>query len=606
MRLGVRSFLPRTAVFLCVSAFLSTAAYADNGPALLNASVRDQINILALEKKSRTAAQKKLNSQFVYALKKRSGELNMPGLKPALKIDPDDDTTLVDIKARVSDHLLKKIEGLDGEIINSFEHYNSIRARLPLEKMELLAQDPDIFFIRPARRPIFNKNTSEGDVAHNAAQARTNFTVNGTGVKVGVLSDGVDSLATVQGSGDLPPTVTTVGTGVASGDEGTAMLEVVYDLAPGAQLFFATALGGAANFASNILALEAAGCQVIVDDAFYPTESPFQDDIISQAVNTVTSNGVLYFSSAANFGNLNDGQSGVWEGDFIGTAHSYGFIEYYEIHDFTGSGQVTNEITSSSSGDSKAYTLFWSDPLGASSNDYALFILKNDETAIYMYSDDIQDGIGYDDPYEEIVTDEDLTGYKVVIGNWSGEAADRFIYFSTNGGRLEYGTDGHIRGHAAAANAFGVAAVDASSMTSAFTGSESVEPISTDGPRRMFYTADGTAVTPGDLLSTGGVVRQKPDITAADKVLTATPGYNPLNATSASASHAAAIAALMLSSKPDLTIARTRATFRKTALDIEAPGWDRDSGYGIIMADTVLEALGSSWFNPAIPLLLLE
>jgi len=605
MRLGVRSFLPRTAVFLCVSVFLSTAAYADNGPALLNVSVRDQINILALEKKSRTAAQKKLNSQFVYALKKRRGELNMPGLKPALKIDADD-TTLVDIKARVSDELLKKIEGLDGEIINSFEQYDSIRARLPLEKMESLAEDLDIFFIRPARRPIFNKtNTSEGDVAHNAGLARTNFSVDGAGVKVGVLSDGVDSLETVQDSSDLPGvTILTSAGGI--GDEGTAMLEVVYDLAPGAQLFFATALGGAANFASNILALEAAGCQVIVDDAFYPTESPFQDDIISQAVNTVTSNGVLYFSSAANFGNLNDGQAGVWEGDFIGTAHSYGFMEYYEIHDFTGSGQVTNEITSSSSGDSKAYTLFWSDPLGASSNDYALFILKNDETDIYMYSDDIQDGIGYDDPYEEIVTDEDLTGYKVVIGNWLGEAADRFIYFSTNGGRLEYGTDGHIRGHAAAANAFGVAAVDASLMTSAFTGSESVEPISTDGPRRVFYTADGTAVTPGDLSATGGVVRQKPDITAADNVLTATQGYNPLNATSASASHAAAIAALMLSAKPDLTIARTRATFRKTALDIEAPGWDRDSGYGIIMADTALQALLSPGFNPAIPLLLLE
>jgi len=264
MRSGVRSFLPQAAVFLCVSAFLSTAAYADNGPALLNDSVRDQINILALEKKSRTAAQKKLNSQFVYVLKKRRGELNMPGLKPALKIDADD-TTLVDIKARVSNHLLKKIEDLGGEIINSFEQYDSIRARLPLEKMESLAEDLDIFFIRPARRPIFNKtNTSEGDVAHNAGLARTNFSVDGAGVKVGVLSDGVDSLATVQGSGDLPSTVTTVGTGVASGDEGTAMLEVVYDLAPGAQLFFATALDSAANFASNILALEAAGCQVIV------------------------------------------------------------------------------------------------------------------------------------------------------------------------------------------------------------------------------------------------------------------------------------------------------------------------------------------------------
>jgi len=610
MRSGARNFFPRIAVFLCVSAFLSTAAYADNGPSLLNSRVLEQMNILAMEKKSRTGAQKKLNSQFVYALKKRRGELNIPGFKPAVKIDSDD-TTLVDIKARVSHQLLTTIEGLGGEIINSFEHYNSIRARFPLEKMELLAQDPDIFFIRPATRPIFNKNnTSEGDVAHTAAQARTNFGVDGTGVKVGVLSDGVDSLATVQGSGDLPG-ITILPSAGGSGTEGTAMLEVAYDLAPGAQLFFATALGGEANFATNILALKNAGCKVVVDDAVYATESPFQDDIISQAVNTVTSQGVFYFSSAANFGNLNDGESGVWEGDFVSTTpHPYGFLCYYTLHDFVGDGHLTNEITSSSNEAVKSYTLFWSDPLGdssgGSSNDYALFILEKDESGVYMFSDDIQDGYPYIDPYEEIQTGEDLTGYKVVIANWDGAGLDRFIYFSTNGGRLEHGTSGHIRGHAAAANAFAVAAVDASSMTSPFTGSESVEPISSDGPRRVFYTEDGTELTPGNLLSTGGVVRKKPDIAAADNVLTATPGYNPLNATSASASHAAAIAALMLSAKPDLTIGRARAIFRKTALDIEATGWDRDSGYGIIMADKVLNALTSSWFNPALPLLLLE
>ena len=124
--------------------------------------------------------------------------------------------------------------------------------------------------------------------------------------------------------------------------EGTAMLEIVHDLAPGAQLYFATAWLGAASFANNIIALANAGCRVIVDDVGYFSESPFQDDVISQAVNTVTANGVLYFSSAGNSGNKNDGQSGVWEGDYNGAASL--ITDYQSVHDF-GGGDRLNRIT---------------------------------------------------------------------------------------------------------------------------------------------------------------------------------------------------------------------------------------------------------------------
>ncbi len=48
----------------------------------------------------------------------------------------------------------------------------------------------------------------------------------------------------------------------------------------------------------------------------YFFESPYQDDIIAQAVNDVTADGALYFSSAGNQGNYSDGTSGTWEGDF--------------------------------------------------------------------------------------------------------------------------------------------------------------------------------------------------------------------------------------------------------------------------------------------------
>ena len=77
------------------------------------------------------------------------------------------------------------------------------------------------------------------------------------------------------------------------------MLEIVHDLAPGAQLYFATALRSEANFANNIQQLQAAGCNIIVDDELYNDESPFQDGIVAKAVNTVTANGVFIFHPQA-------------------------------------------------------------------------------------------------------------------------------------------------------------------------------------------------------------------------------------------------------------------------------------------------------------------
>ena len=106
------------------------------------------------------------------------------------------------------------------------------------------------------------------------------------------------------------------------------MLELIHDIAPGAQLYFATAFTSITSFAQNIRDLRTAGCDIIVDDVGYYVETPFQDGqgpavvsttnggVVTQAVKDVAAAGAMYFSSAGNSGNLNDGTSGVWEGDF--------------------------------------------------------------------------------------------------------------------------------------------------------------------------------------------------------------------------------------------------------------------------------------------------
>src|SRR5262245_26942114 len=163
------------------------------------------------------------------------------------------------------------------------------------------------------------------------------------------------------------------------------MLEIIHDLAPGAQLYFATAFTSITSFADNIRALRAAGCDIIVDDVFYFVETPFQDGqapgvvsntnggAVIQAVNDVTASGALYFSSAGNEGNLDDGTSGVWEGNFVDGGPATGPLAGAgRIHDF--GGQLFNLQTAP--GQSQI-DLYWSDPLGGSSNDYDLFQLNS-------------------------------------------------------------------------------------------------------------------------------------------------------------------------------------------------------------------------------------
>src|SRR5207253_107326 len=132
-------------------------------------------------------------------------------------------------------------------------------------------------------------------------------------------------------------------------------------------------------------------------------------------------------------------------------------------------------------------------------------------------------------------------------------------------------TPGQTHGHNAtsAPFSFGVAATAAvGPFPGPFTTAGLVEVFSSDGPRRIFFNADGTAITPGNVSSTGGTVLQKPDFTAADGVaITGAGGFaRPFFGTSAAAPHAAAIAALFKSQNPSLTQAEIRSLLLSSAL----------------------------------------
>ncbi len=554
----------------------------------MTANAAAEIGALYQEKTSWTPAQRKMESQLIHALKKNRGETYAPGapnLQLDVKMQPDG-RVLVDIKAAVTPALLQLIVGGGGKVVSQAPKFHAIRALVALGQLETLAASGDVRSIRRAAEAYHNTGSvdSEGDTTHLAAAARAMFGVSGAGVTVGVLSDSEDFLADSQSTGDLGPVTVLPGqSGEPGTGEGTAMMEIIHDLAPDAALYFATAGNGEASFAQNILDLRSAGCDIIVDDEGYFDESPFQDGVIAQAVNTVAAGGALYFSAAGNSGNLDSGTSGTWEGDFVdGGAAVSPITEGGRLHSFGG---VTYD-TVASGGSERHVDLFWSDPLGAASDDYDVFVLDSTGSTVVQSSTSTQDGT--QDPYESISSLS--VGQRIVNVKFYGAA--RFLHLDTGRGQLTIATSGATVGHSAASNDFCVAAVDvATAYPNAFTGGAAnpIESFSSDGPRHVFFHADGTAITPGNFSSTGGAVWQKPDIAAADGVSTSLPSFTPFFGTSAAAPHAAAIAALLKSYAPGLTPAQIRLILTSSALDIMAPGIDQDSGAGIVMAEAALE-----------------
>jgi hypothetical protein len=644
-----------------------------------------QIGALLAEKASRNPAQAKMDSHLVHAatiLRGQPMNPDMPSLQGELEAVRRDANNFVevDIRAAVNPDLLALIRSLGGTVVNQFPQYESVRARLPLLSVERVAERSEVRQIRVAAQAYVNAAPavsptragfaararavraqlaaflaahksadlpapalgsllrslgtalstappegpdSNGDKAHQADIARANFNFDGTGVKVGVVSNGVDSLAGEQAKGNLPSSLTVVSGQAGGGDEGTAMLEIVHTLAPGATLYFATGATGESQMASNIQALAAAGCNVIVDDVVYPTEGVYQDDVIAQAVNSVTAgNNVFYYSSAGNAGNAQAGASGTWEGDFVDSGTTLAGITaaetgVYTIHRFGATNyntltQPSSLVVGTNNGfETGVYELKWSDALGQSNNDYDLFITDSSGNVLGS-STNTQNGT--QDPEEDITGSSAVSsactpaagslGTCRIIIVKHASAAPRTLYLDTERGRVSIATNGATFGHSAAANTFTVAATDAYyGNASGCTGFSAacngpVEYYSSDGPRRMFYNPDGSAITSNNfLIGTGGGTKlAKPDMTAADGAytgLSASSGYNPFYGTSAAAPHAAAIAALVVQALPTMTPSVMHAAFASNtvnAIAISGAAPNVTAGDGIVMAPGAIES----------------
>jgi hypothetical protein len=82
---------------------------------------------------------------------------------------------------------------------------------IPIVELGSAATLPGVGSIAPPHRPHLSAGSqlTQGDSILNANLLRSTYGVDGTGVKVGVLSDGAEGLAASTASGDLPAGVDT-------------------------------------------------------------------------------------------------------------------------------------------------------------------------------------------------------------------------------------------------------------------------------------------------------------------------------------------------------------------------------------------------------------
>ena len=194
------------------------------------------------------------------------------------------------------------IDSLVWEVTDRDEKNHLAVALVEVDKLEALTSLNDVKKISAVLQPVVHSGSvvTEGDIIHQTDDVRATYSQSGAGIKIGVISDGVDNIDTAKSSFDLPADVTVLSNSIG-GDEGTAMLEIIHDMVPDADLYFHDLGGNIIAFNSAIDSLVAAGVDVIVDDIGWIGEPFFEDGIVaSHVTNVLADNDIIYVSSAGN------------------------------------------------------------------------------------------------------------------------------------------------------------------------------------------------------------------------------------------------------------------------------------------------------------------
>jgi hypothetical protein len=101
------------------------------------------------EKDSRTPAQKKIDSQLLYAIYQSRGEAEAKGVptEPIVLRKDNKDRVLVDIRSEVTRKLISQVKKSGGNILSNSPKDHSLIAYLPLNQLEKIAELQEVRFI---------------------------------------------------------------------------------------------------------------------------------------------------------------------------------------------------------------------------------------------------------------------------------------------------------------------------------------------------------------------------------------------------------------------------------------------------------------------------
>jgi hypothetical protein len=520
------------------------------------------------------------------------------------------------VTARFADGMTAELDELraaGARIVSSSRERQTVTLAVAPEHLPAIAAVPGVRAVWQVREPIlYAEGSCEGGsvISEGLGQlrvddARAAFELRGRGITIGVLSDSfdtatgtaTDAAADVAG-GDLPGPagtcseqqlpVNVLDEGPADeSDEGRAMLQIVHDLAPKAELAFATAFESEEGFAENVERLArpvsegGAGADVIVDDVAWFEEPFFQDGPVAVAINRVTEDGKTYLSATGNDNTFDSGGNEIssWEapsfrdsGGCPAAVSSLSGFNGTHCMDFDPTGATDDRFAVTvAAGETLTIDLQWAEPWDGVVTDLDAFVLSGGAIVAASYEENAGPA-GTQRPVEILQWENSSAASKtvqLVINRFSGLSPRlKFIFLQGGITAIEYPQpDGEdvagpsIYGHAGAASAISLAAVP-------FNNANVVEPYSSRGPvAHYFGPVEGPL--PAAPLVTPDLI-PKPDLAATD--CGATTFFAFLSAgtwrfcgTSAAAPHAAAVAGLVRQAKPTLPEQQVRDALEDSA-----------------------------------------
>jgi subtilase family protein len=548
-----------------------------------------------------------------------------------LRLDSTNNIQVYILMSEVTTENLRRLAAAGAKLEITDEADRRVQARVPVRSLQRLASLPFVTFVRLPSYAIRHAGAvvTEGDAIHGASTARPQFGVDGTGVRVGVISDGIkgvfttkcDDCAGVSGgpmaTGDLPDTSGTRRDGLltsstggieslsfradedledthsffdpcafrGAGAEGTALLEIVHDLAPGAQLSFGNA-NTSLEFMSAVNAL-AADNDVVIDDLGFIGEPADGQSSVSRntaaALNNPANRIRTYVTSVGNAASDHyfdryaaSGQDGRSISGIASSGRLHLFRPTSETTDALGLGQQPYDLISLPTNGEVIVVLTWDDPAGQSANNYDLYLVDDETGQVVAQSTDVQRG--GQDPIEAIdFLNRGQTGdFRIVVQNVNDQAAARNLnMFSFQpqcavdgprriaAGRHErHNYNTRSRSVSAQSDSGGtpVSAISVGAICSASAAAQGVFAGS-DAPSESCNDASHGTIEFFSSLGPTLDGRLKPDIAAIDGVSITGAGRfpSPFFGTSAAAPHVAGIAALVLQAAPCLLSGRAGA-----------------------------------------------